>query len=217
VSDERTAAADEDAAEAARKVFAGPIAFLLSAPKLDVLPPADLPEVAFAGRSNVGKSSLLNALAGRSSLARTSNTPGRTQALNLFDVGEPPAFRLVDMPGYGFAEAPPALVRAWARLVTDYLRGRPSLRRVMVLVDCRRGLVDADRKTMKMLDAAAVSYQMVLTKADKLKPTEVEDVVARTTSELRRHVAAHPDLLVSSTVTGAGVEALRMAVLAAAT
>jgi GTP-binding protein len=202
----------EEEEEAARRLFAGPIAFVLGAPRLDILPPPDLPEVAFAGRSNVGKSSLLNALAGRGGLARTSNTPGRTQELNVFAVGEPPRFRLVDMPGYGFAEAPEAVVRRWTRLVGDYLRGRPNLKRVLLLVDSRHGLKPVDRDVMKLLDKAAVSYQIVLTKADKVK----EAGAAAVTEEARQHPAAHPDILVTSSAKGWGIPDLRRAVMRAA-
>ena len=153
-----------EAIEAARKLFAGPIAFLKSAPSLKFLPDMEAPEVAFAGRSNVGKSSLLNALTGRNSLARTSNTPGRTQELNFFDVGEDPViFRLVDMPGYGFAKAPKDVVLRWRFLINDFLRGRTVLKRTLVLVDARHGIKDVDRDVMKMLDEAAVSYRIVLT------------------------------------------------------
>ena len=206
---------DEDAIEAARKVFAGPMAFLKSAPKLEHLPPADVPEVAFAGRSNVGKSSLLNALTNRNGLARTSNTPGRTQELNFFDVGEPLAFRLVDMPGYGFAKAPKDVVKKWRFLVNDFLRGRDVLKRTLVLVDARRGLKDVDREIMEMLDKAAVSYRIVLTKADKVKPTELADVAARTAAEARTRPAAHPDIIATSSETGLGIPELRAAVIEA--
>jgi GTP-binding protein len=146
---------DEDAIEAARKIFAGPVAFLKSAPALEHLPDPVVPEIAFAGRSNVGKSSLLNKLTNRNALARTSNTPGRTQELNFFDVGEPLAFRLVDMPGYGFAKAPKDVVRKWRYLVNDFLRGRQALKRALVLIDARHGIKDVDREIMDMLDKGA--------------------------------------------------------------
>jgi GTP-binding protein len=206
---------DEEAIEAARKIFAGPIAFLKSAPKLEHLPAADVPEVAFAGRSNVGKSSLLNALTNRNSLARTSNTPGRTQELNFFDVGVPLRFRLVDMPGYGFAKAPKDVVKKWRFLVNDYLRGRAALKRALVLVDARHGLKDVDREIMKMLDDAAVSYRMVLTKSDKVKASELAAVTAATQAEARKRPAAHPDVLATSSETGLGMDELRRAVLEA--
>ena len=201
--------------EAARKLFAGPIAFLKSAPALEFLPSPDVPEVAFAGRSNVGKSSLLNMLTGRTALARTSNTPGRTQELNLFDVGEPPRMRLVDMPGYGFAEAPKDVVRKWKFLVNDYLRGRPNLKRVLLLIDGRHGLKPVDRDIMGLMDKAAVSYQLVLTKADKLKPTEFARIMAATADTARTHPAAFPELLETSSTDKRGLEQLRAAVLAA--
>jgi GTP-binding protein len=208
--------ADEDLAERARRLFAGPIEFLKSAPKLEFLPDPEVPEIAFAGRSNVGKSSLLNALTNRKGLARTSNTPGRTQELNIFDVGEPPQIRLVDMPGYGFAEAPKDMVRRWRFLINDYLRGRAVLKRTLVLVDSRHGLKDVDRDVMRMLDDAAVSYHLVLTKADKVKPTELSATLAATSAESARHPAAHPTLFTTSSETGSGIAELRTAVLAAA-
>jgi GTP-binding protein len=204
-----------EAIEAARKTFAGPVAFLKSAPKLEFLPDPDVPEVAFAGRSNVGKSSLLNALTGRNSLARTSNTPGRTQELNFFDVGDPLAFRLVDMPGYGFAKAPKDMVKKWRFLVNDFLRGRQELKRALVLIDARHGIKEVDREIMEMLDKAAVSYRLVLTKADKIKPTELASVAEATAVEARKRPAAHPDILETSSETGLGIPELRAAVMEA--
>jgi GTP-binding protein len=205
-----------DIAERARKLFAGPIEFLKSAPRLEHLPDPVAPEIAFAGRSNVGKSSLINALTNRNKLARASNTPGRTQELNYFDVGQPLVLRLVDMPGYGFAEAPKDMVKRWRFLINDYLRGRAVLKRAMVLVDSRHGLKDVDRDIMKMLDAAAVSYHLVLTKADKIKPTELATMIAEIRTEAAKHPAAHPLILPTSSETGAGIAELRAAVLEAA-
>jgi len=204
---------DEDLVERARKAFAGPVAFLKSAPSLQFLPAADLPEVAFAGRSNVGKSSLLNALTNRNGLARTSNTPGRTQELNFFEVGEPAQFRLVDMPGYGFAKAPKDVVRKWRYLVNDFLRGRPVLKRALVLIDARHGIKDVDREILKMLDDAAVSYRLVLTKADKIKASDLAQVSEATAAEARKRPAAHPEVLVTSSEKGMGIPELRAAVL----
>ncbi len=205
----------EELVEAARKLFAGPIAFLKSAPTLQYLPDPSVPEVAFAGRSNVGKSSLLNALTNRNSLARTSNTPGRTQELNFFDVGEPLAFRLVDMPGYGFAEAPKDIVKKWRFLINDFLRGRAVLKRALVLIDSRHGIKPVDREIMDMLDGAAVSYRLVLTKADKIKASELDAVTARTEEEARKRPAAHPQLIATSSEKGMGLPELRAAVLEA--
>jgi GTP-binding protein len=209
--------ADDELAERARRLFAGPIEFLKSAPELQFLPDPQVPEIAFAGRSNVGKSSLLNALTNRKGLARTSNTPGRTQELNFFDVGQPLQIRLVDMPGYGFAEAPKDLVKRWKHLVNDYLRGRSVLKRSLVLVDSRHGLKPPDRDMMEMLDNAAVNYQLVLTKGDKVKPTELAATLERTQAEARKHPAAHPHIFTTSSETGSGIAELRTAILEAAT
>jgi GTP-binding protein len=200
---------DEEAAEQAllerraTKLFSGRVEFLLSAPQLKFLPEPTVPEIAFAGRSNVGKSSLLNALTGRKKIARASVTPGRTQELNFFEVGEPTQFRLVDMPGYGFAKAP----------VKTYLRGRQVLVRNLVLVDSRHGLKDVDREMMKMLDEAAVGYRVVLTKADKIKASELEKTVAAVEAETKKHVAAYPQIHVTSAEKGMGIAELRAAVL----
>ena len=201
--------------ERARKLFAGPIAFLKSAPALQHLPSPSVPEIAFAGRSNVGKSSLLNALTNRNGLARTSVTPGRTQELNYFDVGNPLIFRLVDMPGYGFAKAPKDVVKKWRFLVNDYLRGRAVLKRTLVLIDSRHGIKEVDREVLEMLDIAAVSYRLVLTKADKVKATELAAVHAATEAEARKHPAAHPEVIATSSEKGMGVAELRTAVLEA--
>jgi GTP-binding protein len=201
--------------ETARRVFTGPIEFLLSAPKLEFLPEPKVPEIAFAGRSNVGKSSLLNALTGRAGIARTSNTPGRTQELNVFDVGEPLAFRLIDMPGYGYAEAPKDVVREWKALVFDYLRGRAALKRVLLLIDARHGVKPVDAEIMGLLDKAAVSYQIVLTKGDKIKPSALAGTIAAVATIARTHPAAYPDLLATSAEKGDGIAELRAAVVAA--
>ncbi|MGQ0589020.1 MAG: ribosome biogenesis GTP-binding protein YihA/YsxC [Sphingosinicella sp.] len=201
--------------ETARKLFAGPVLFLKSAPELRFLPDPDAPEIAFAGRSNVGKSSLLNRLTNRSSLARTSNTPGRTQELNIFEVGDPVRLRLVDMPGYGFAKAPKDMARKWRFLVNDYLRGRQVLKRTLLLIDARHGIKEIDRELMKMLDDAAVSYRLVLTKADKIKASDLAEVEQATAEEARLHPAAHPEIIATSSEKGLGMDRLRTAVLEA--
>ena len=205
---------EAELAEEARKLFSGRVEFLLSAPQLHFLPEPDVPEIAFCGRSNVGKSSLLNALTGRRSIARTSVTPGRTQELNFFEVGDPTQFRLVDMPGYGFAKAPLKVVDKWRSLVRTYLRGRVVLKRNLVLVDARHGLKDVDREMMKMLDEAAVGYRLVLTKSDKLKASELDKVREAVVAEARKHPAAFPVVHVTSSEKGLGIEELRAAVLA---
>lgn len=198
--------------EAGRKLFAGAVNFLKSAPALEFLPAPTVPEVAFAGRSNVGKSSLINALTNRNSLARASTTPGRTQELNFFDVGEPLQMRLVDMPGYGFAKAPKDIVKRWKWLINDYLRGRAVLRRSLILIDSRHGIKDVDRDLMKMLDDAAISYRVVLTKSDKVKATILEKTVEAITEEMRKHPAAFPEIIVTSSEKGTGMAELRAAV-----
>jgi GTP-binding protein len=208
------AGAGADAADEARQrlefgrwLFAQDCRFVAGAASAEAVPPASLPEIAFAGRSNVGKSSLVNALTGRKTLARVSITPGRTRQLNFFLLGE--RLMLVDLPGYGYASASKSDIKAWTGLTRDYLKGRPGLRRVLLLIDSRHGLKAPDREMMKMLDEAAVSYQIVLTKADKPKPAELARVRAEVAEEAGRHVAAHPDLAVTSAVAGLGVEELR--------
>ncbi len=201
--------------ETTTKIFSGPISFLKSAPKLEFLPEPTVPEIAFAGRSNVGKSSLINALVNRNNLARASNTPGRTQELNFFDVGDPAAFRIVDMPGYGYAKAPIKTVQQWRYLINDYLRGRVVLKRVFVLIDSRHGIKEVDHDIMSMLDSAAISYRIVLTKTDKIKASDLAAVETDTMAKLRKHVAAYPDLSVTSAEKRGGIEDLRAAVLEA--
>jgi GTP-binding protein len=201
--------------ESNTKIFSGPISFLKSAPKLEYLPEPTVPEIAFAGRSNVGKSSLINALVNRNNLARASNTPGRTQELNFFDVGDPAVFRIVDMPGYGYAKAPIKTVQQWRYLINDYLRGRVVLKRVFVLIDSRHGIKEVDHDIMSMLDSAAISYRIVLTKTDKIKASDLGAVEADTMTKLRKHVAAYPDLSVTSAEKRGGIEELRAAVLEA--
>nr|WP_268877946.1 ribosome biogenesis GTP-binding protein YihA/YsxC [Algihabitans albus] len=193
--------------EAGRRLFAAPCGFLLSVAQMAQLPASDLPEIAFAGRSNVGKSSLVNALTGRKTLARTSNTPGRTQQLNFFDLGG--RLMLVDLPGYGYAQAAKSDITQWTRLTRDYLRGRAQLRRVLLLIDARHGLKPNDRQVMAELDTTAVVYEVVLTKADKVKPAELEALLARCREELASHVAAHPEIAVTSAVKQSGIAELR--------
>jgi GTP-binding protein len=200
--------------EAGRLFFARPWQFVQSAPDIAALPPPAGIEVAFAGRSNVGKSSLINALVGQKGLARTSNTPGRTQELVFFTADG--ALTLVDMPGYGFAKAPKALVADWTRLIFAFLKGRASLRRVYVLIDARHGLKDIDIAALDLLDKAAVSYQVVLTKADKLKPPALAATVAAVRTAIGKRPAAHPEVLATSSETGAGLPELRAEIAALA-
>jgi GTP-binding protein len=206
-----------DEIAAGEALFSRPWRFVKSVPSLQFLPDPDRAEMALAGRSNVGKSSLINALVGHRGLARTSNTPGRTQELNFFEVPHAALF-LVDMPGYGFAKAPKDKVDAWTQLVRNYLRGRPNLVRVFLLIDARHGIKSADEPIMDLLDEAAVSYQVVLTKIDKLKPPEVAAVTAATAATLDKHAAAYATLLPTSSETGSGIAELRaeIAALAAA-
>lgn len=204
---------DTELAERASRLFSGPVTFLKSAPELRFLPDPDFPEIAFCGRSNVGKSSLLNALTGRKAIARASVTPGRTQELNFFEVGDPVLFRLVDMPGYGFAKAPPKVVAKWKAVVRDYLRGRQVLKRTLVLIDARHGVKPVDAEMMAMLDEAASSYRVVLTKADKIKASELAEVLAATEAEARKHPAAYPQVHVTSSEKKMGIGELRAAVL----
>lgn len=200
-------------------VFAQPWVFIRGVPSMKFLPPEGPPEIAFAGRSNVGKSSLINALLGRKGLARTSNTPGRTQELNYFvpdghagSADDLPPMALVDMPGYGYAKAPKETVEKWTRLVFDYLRGRVTLKRVYVLIDARHGLKANDEEVLDLLDKAAVSYQIVLTKTDKIKPPAAKRLVAETLEKIRRRPAAFPEVVATSSETGSGLDELRSAI-----
>ena len=199
---------------AGERLFARPWQFVMGTPTLTALPPADRPEIAFAGRSNVGKSSLINALVRRKGLARTSNTPGRTQELNFFEVDGVSAY-LVDMPGYGYAKAPKDKVDAWTELVRDYLRGRRSLKRVLVLIDARHGLKSADLPVLDLLDEAAVSYQLVLTKADKVPERGHPEMVEKLAAAVVKRPAAHPVIRLTSSETGLGMDLLRAEIAAA--
>jgi GTP-binding protein len=193
-------------------LFKGPCTFVKGVVSIDALPKDGKPEIAFAGRSNVGKSSLINALTGRTSLARVSVTPGRTRELNFFTLGKDAAFYLVDMPGYGYAKASKAAVKGWTRLIRDYLKGRRELKRVFLLIDARHGIKPNDRETMTLLDEAAVSYQAVLTKADKPKASELEAITAKVRAELAKRPAAFPQVIVTSARMGSGIKELRAAV-----
>ncbi|MDB5498050.1 MAG: c [Phenylobacterium sp.] len=204
---------DAEAVEAARVLFAHEVSFMMGAVAIAGLPPADLPEVAFAGRSNVGKSTLINAVAGRLHLARASNSPGRTREVNFFVADG--KLRLVDLPGYGFARASRGDVKKFQNLGRDYLRGRPNLKRAYLLIDSRHGLKDVDTEALDAFDTAAVSYQIVLTKADKLKPAEVEAVTARTLAAIVKRPAAFPRVLATSAEKGTGIPELRAEIVAA--
>jgi len=207
---------ERDAAlEAGRLAFARPWRFVMGVAKIDGLPPAEGVEVAFAGRSNVGKSSLINALVGQKALARTSNTPGRTRELNFFTAEA--GIVIVDMPGYGYARAPKSEVKDWTRLVFDFLRGRVNLRRVYVLIDARHGIKENDKEALAVLDKAAVSYQIVLTKCDKDKPAALDAVIAATRAAILRRPAAHPEVIATSSTTGAGIDLLRAEITALST
>ncbi|MEH2474058.1 GTP-binding protein [Nitrobacteraceae bacterium AZCC 2161] len=199
--------------EQGRLLFAGDWNFIWASPSIETLPPMQGVEVAFAGRSNVGKSSLINALTGRNALARTSHTPGRTQELIFFQGPENADFRLVDMPGYGYASAPKAKIASWTSLIHNFLLGRSSLARVYVLIDSRHGLKDVDLDVLKTLDRSAVSYQVVLTKADQVKKAELEQTIEEVRTTLLKHPAAFPQLLVTSSRTGAGMPELRAAMV----
>jgi GTP-binding protein len=200
-------AVDDELAEAGRRLFAGEARFIAGAANPSALPPEGLPEIAFVGRSNVGKSSLVNALTGRRVLARISNTPGRTRQVNFFDLGG--RLMLVDLPGYGYAEASKAAVKSWTSLVRHYLQTRGALRRVCLLIDARHGIKELDRPVMHMLDAAGVSYQLVLTKADKAGRDALPGVADRIMAELATHVAAHPEIHLTSAVDRRGIAELR--------
>jgi GTP-binding protein len=208
-----TTATEADLIEQGRKLFAGDWRFVWASPSIETLPPMASLEVAFAGRSNVGKSSLINALTGRNNLARTSHTPGRTQELIFFEGPDKAGLRLVDMPGYGYASAPKAKIASWTELIHKFLQGRSSLARVYVLIDARHGLKDVDLDVLKTLDKSAVSYQVALTKADQVKPAELTAKIAETAAALTKHPAAFPHVLATSSHSGTGMPELRAAMV----
>lgn len=201
-----------DQIEDARKIFSGVCDFMWGSADLKQLPPPEINEIAFAGRSNVGKSSLVNALTGRTTLAKTSNTPGRTQQLNFFSLGG--HLYLVDMPGYGYAKVSKQQRQDWDTLIFEYLRGRPNLRAVLILIDSRHGLKESDVHLMKLLDKAAVNYRIVLTKTDKTGVKSLQDMRGKIETVLTKHPAAHPVVLATSSESGTGLEALRAAIIA---
>jgi GTP-binding protein len=207
------AEADAELIEAGRKLFAGDWQFIFASPSIETLPPMAALEVAFAGRSNVGKSSLINALTGRNALARTSHTPGRTQELIFFERADQTGVRLVDMPGYGYAAAPKTKVAAWTALIHSFLQGRSTLARVYVLIDARHGLKDVDHDVFRTLDKAAVSYQIVFTKMDQVKRGELDARIAETAAALAKHPAAFPEILATSSKSGDGLAELRAAMV----
>ena len=198
---------DDSEAELGRKLFSGPVDFLKGVVAMDGLPEADRVEVCFAGRSNVGKSSLINAITNRKALARASNTPGRTQEINFFELGD--KRYLVDLPGYGFANAPVAVVEKWQRLLKNYLSGRPNLRRAFVLIDSRHGIKPVDEEIMQLMNRSALTFQVVLTKIDKIKEPEQEKVLLQVRAKLAKHPAAFPELVVTSSDKGDGIATLR--------
>ena len=213
MTSDQTTPFSDDELESARKLFEGPWEFVWASTRIDDLPPMVGQEIAFAGRSNVGKSSLINALTRRNALARTSHTPGRTQQLNFFrQVGHDERLTIVDMPGYGYAAVGKEKVAAWTRLIHDYLRGRANLTRVYVLIDARHGIKDVDGDVLETLDKAAVSYQVILTKGDALKKSEQEAMVAATAEKIRRRPAAFPEVLLTSSEKGLGIPEFRAAI-----